>query len=227
MDAESVFWSIPGITLTETGRRFIERIERLGNGDESLLDKETAQLRTKEALEVAHAQQPFRWKTEFQFYIAIASLLTNGGRSTAYGLGTHEARADNEIGRIYAQRRIGPYTADILVDCDFLRLADPLRLVVECDGPAHEKASQFRLDRRRDRWLSARGYRVLRFASSEVVARGMESALTCAKEVHDTILAHLELEGELLARRACFIGCGLGALMEKRSRRRIDPQLSE
>ncbi|TMD29995.1 MAG: endonuclease domain-containing protein, partial [Chloroflexi bacterium] len=58
--------------------------------------------------------------------------------------------------RFRRQVPIGPYIADFLCHAP--------RLVVEIDGETHE------LDRddRRDAWLAANGYRVIRFGASEV-----------------------------------------------------------
>jgi very-short-patch-repair endonuclease len=58
-------------------------------------------------------------------------------------------------------QRIGPYTVDFLWRDQ--------RLVVELDGYAyHSNRSSFEADRRRDRELQGRGYRVLRFTYREV-----------------------------------------------------------
>ncbi len=43
------------------------------------------------------------------------------------------------------------------------------RLIVECDGPDHLQPDKYAADRRRDRALQARGYRVLRFPNDEIV----------------------------------------------------------
>jgi very-short-patch-repair endonuclease len=52
---------------------------------------------------------------------------------------------------------VGPYVLD------FVCLAR--RLVVEADGPFHDPAH----DARRDRWLAAQGFRVLRFANRDIL----------------------------------------------------------
>lgn len=59
-----------------------------------------------------------------------------------------------------SQAPIGPYRADLLVDG---------WLVVECDGRTHAVAEQFELDRRRDGYFAAAGYRVLRFSYRQVL----------------------------------------------------------
>ena len=51
---------------------------------------------------------------------------------------------------------IGPYIADFL--------CKEASLIVELDGPNHDEA----YDRKRDDWLCAEGYRVLRFANNDL-----------------------------------------------------------
>ena len=62
--------------------------------------------------------------------------------------------------RFRRQHPIGPYIAD------FVCLER--RLVVEVDGGHHTEDSQIAHDARRDRWLEAEGYRVLRFPAIDV-----------------------------------------------------------
>lgn len=66
--------------------------------------------------------------------------------------------------RFETQAPIGPYVADILLT------HREFRVVVECDGHAfHERTPrQAEHDKRRDRYLQAHGYRVLRFTGSEI-----------------------------------------------------------
>ena len=73
--------------------------------------------------------------------------------------------------------KIGPYRVDFLI---------VPRLVVEIDGdPPHAASgSQVVRDRRRDRYLVAQGYAVLRFAGEEVRANPWR----CAEEVRDYLL---------------------------------------
>ena len=56
---------------------------------------------------------------------------------------------------------IGPYVVD------FLCLRH--RLIVEADGPFHDPQN----DERRDGWLRARGFRVLRFSNREIAGLDM------------------------------------------------------
>ena len=62
--------------------------------------------------------------------------------------------------RFRRQHPIGPYIAD------FVCLER--RLIVEVDGGHHTEDDQIAHDARRDRWLNAEGYRVLRFPAIDV-----------------------------------------------------------
>jgi very-short-patch-repair endonuclease len=62
--------------------------------------------------------------------------------------------------RFRRQYPIGPYIAD------FVCLEK--RLVVEVDGPQHTDEIHIARDERRDRWLDAEGYRVMRFQTIDV-----------------------------------------------------------
>jgi very-short-patch-repair endonuclease len=62
--------------------------------------------------------------------------------------------------RFRRQHPIGPYIAD------FVCLEH--RLVVEVDGAHHTDDAQIAHDERRDRWLAAEGYRVMRFSNTDV-----------------------------------------------------------
>lgn len=73
--------------------------------------------------------------------------------------------------------KIGPYRVDFLV---------LPRLVVEIDGegPVRASSDQVVRERRRDRYLVAQGYAVLRFAGDEVFTNPWR----CAAEVRDYLL---------------------------------------
>jgi very-short-patch-repair endonuclease len=62
--------------------------------------------------------------------------------------------------RFRRQHPIGPYIVD------FVCLER--RLIVEVDGGHHTEDDQVAHDARRDRWLSAEGYRVLRFPAIDI-----------------------------------------------------------
>ena len=73
--------------------------------------------------------------------------------------------------------KIGPYRVDFVV---------LPRLVVEIDGegPVRASSDQVVRERRRDRYLVAQGYAVLRFAGDEVFTNPWR----CAAEVRDYLL---------------------------------------
>ena len=78
--------------------------------------------------------------------------------------------------RFRRQHPIGRYVAD------FVCLEK--RLVVEVDGGHHTQDAQMAHDAKRDRWLDAEGYRVLRIPSAEVFGN--------LSGVVDTIWAELQ-----------------------------------
>jgi very-short-patch-repair endonuclease len=59
---------------------------------------------------------------------------------------------------------IGPYIAD------FVCIA--VKLIIELDGPPHEALEQQLHDLRRDAWLRANGWHVLRFSNDIVIGGG-------------------------------------------------------
>lgn len=84
---------------------------------------------------------------------------------------------------VYQQAQVGPYRVDFLIlDASLpFELGEPRWLVIECDGhDFHERTKeQARRDKRRDRFLQLKGYRVLRFTGSEIWA----DAEKCADEI--------------------------------------------
>ena len=68
-------------------------------------------------------------------------------------------RAQQKL-RFRRQHPIGPYVAD------FACIA--ARLVIELDGATHGSDAELAHDARRDAFLAARGWRVMRFANDEV-----------------------------------------------------------
>ena len=58
------------------------------------------------------------------------------------------------------QAPIGPCIADFAIH--------DLRLVIEVDGEHHFQPGRRERERRRDRWLTSQGYRVLRFTTGEL-----------------------------------------------------------
>jgi very-short-patch-repair endonuclease len=84
------------------------------------------------------------------------------------------------------QASIGPYRVDFLITVKH-EPHTPARdvLVVECDGhDFHEKTKeQAAKDKRRDRYLTGRGLRIMRFTGSEI----HKSPSDCASEVMDCL----------------------------------------
>lgn len=78
---------------------------------------------------------------------------------------------------LMAQMQLGRYRAD------FAFVSPAGGVVVECDGhDYHERSKeQAKRDRRRDRWMQAQGWNVLRFTGSEI----WKDAEACAQEVFD------------------------------------------
>lgn len=64
------------------------------------------------------------------------------------------------------QKQIGKYTVDFLV---FSNISDT-EIIIECDGhDFHEKTKeQAKHDKERDRWLTSKGYKILRYTGSEI-----------------------------------------------------------
>lgn len=73
------------------------------------------------------------------------------------------------------QGQIGPYRVDFLIEDE---RKPGRRLVIECDGhDYHERTKeQAKSDRKRDRWLMANGYLVMRFTGSEIWTAPLECA---------------------------------------------------
>jgi very-short-patch-repair endonuclease len=80
------------------------------------------------------------------------------------------------------QHSVGPYI------CDFACLE--ASIVVELDGSQHAEQSDY--DRRRDMFLRSRGFRVLRFWNSDVLARTEIILETIYEALHRT-----EMDGRL------------------------------
>lgn len=75
---------------------------------------------------------------------------------------------------VYQQTTFGPYRVDFAIwDASLpFNHTPPRVMIVECDGhDFHEKTKeQARRDKRRDRFLVSKGYKVLRFTGSEIWA---------------------------------------------------------
>lgn len=88
---------------------------------------------------------------------------------------------------IMGQHQIGRYRVDFLCVYHFLGDALPQRkVVIECDGQAfHERTHEERsYEKRRDRFLQSKGFKVLRFTGRDILRDPMK----CAEEVIAFIL---------------------------------------
>ena len=77
-------------------------------------------------------------------------------------------RASKSGFKVRRQHPIGPYVADF-----FVREAN---LVIEVDGSPHDFGDRQEHDRRRDRYMTERGYRIVRLMASDVM-KNLEGAL--------------------------------------------------
>jgi very-short-patch-repair endonuclease len=109
----------------------------------------------------AKTQQPFPRNT------ARARSLRNSATITEKRLWLHLNKRQRQGFRFSRQIPVGPYF------CDFL--CREARLVVEVDGDSHDYTAGH--DTRRDAFLAANGYRILRFQNDDV-RDGLESVLT-------------------------------------------------
>ncbi|MGB6317461.1 MAG: DUF559 domain-containing protein [Litorimonas sp.] len=114
-------------------------------------------------------------------YLASAKTLSRS-RSLRKSMTDEEHRLWEELRQFrssgYAFRKqaaIGPYIADFL--------CRKAMLIVEVDGRHHDDPKQIEHDMARDKWLSARGYVVLRYAARKIwddlegIVSGIEAAL--------------------------------------------------
>jgi len=85
------------------------------------------------------------------------------------------------VTRLYQQFREGPYRLDFAMTMAVAAPHVDVKLAIECDGhDYHERTKeQARRDRERDRYLTERGYLVVRFTGSEIWA----DAVGCAHKV--------------------------------------------
>lgn len=95
--------------------------------------------------------------------------------------------AFDEAAFVYTQVCVGEYRADILIhDASMpLELREPRWMIVECDGHEyHERTKeQARRDKKRDRFFTAKGFKVLRFTGSEIWA----DPEACAEEIAENL----------------------------------------
>jgi very-short-patch-repair endonuclease len=98
--------------------------------------------------------------------------------------------AFDEAAFVYTQICVGEYRADILIhDVSMpIDLRDPSWMIVECDGHEyHERTKeQARRDKKRDRFFTAQGFKVLRFTGSEIWA----DPDACADEIVENLASN-------------------------------------
>jgi very-short-patch-repair endonuclease len=134
---------------------------------------------------VAYLNQPYRFATKSPIEAKLAQAIM-GAAPYRWIPKVYEPQSDlfvalhpNWMFQFQTQVPIPPYTVDLLLCCH-----EEVRIVVECDGhDFHEKtAAQAEHDKRRDRFLQAQGYRVLRFTGREIY----RSAEAAAEEILKT-----------------------------------------
>jgi very-short-patch-repair endonuclease len=80
---------------------------------------------------------------------------------------------------------MGNYIADFV--------AHSRKIVVELDGESHDFVSRVRHDALRDRWLTSRGYRVLRFTNDDVLKNLEGVVLSIAEAAEQAVPPSLTL----------------------------------
>jgi very-short-patch-repair endonuclease len=91
------------------------------------------------------------------------------GQTTIEGLVWRELRAKRFHGlKFKRQVPMGPFIADFA--------CFEAGLIVEVDGPHHDKPSRRERDRRRDAWFQEKGFAVFRMTGEEVIG-GLDAAL--------------------------------------------------
>lgn len=120
---------------------------------------------------------------------AMRNLSEIGGRGYQFCLTDKPdpVPAFDENAFIYTQVCVGEYRADILIhDVTLpLDLREPRWMIVECDGHEyHERTKeQARRDKKRDRFFTAKGFKVFRFTGSEIWA----DPDACAEEIDENL----------------------------------------
>lgn len=92
---------------------------------------------------------------------------------------------------LMVQQKAGPYRLDFLVEFEGVKVA------IECDGhDFHEKTkAQAAKDKKRDRYLQAKGYRILHFTGSEIF-NGTASVFEEVDELLTTIYMEINFPEE-------------------------------
>ena len=122
--------------------------------------------------------------------IEASMLFALGVSATDRGMDFSAAPLVSEVGadrylKVEQQKEIGPYRADFLCTLLAWPVCVESSIVVECDGhDYHERTKeQAAHDKKRDRFMVARGYRVFRYTGSEIY----KDAVRCADEVLDIL----------------------------------------
>lgn len=128
-----------------------------------------------------HIAAGFLARTESPIERALgAALIFHGlGRGifewAFFGPEHNEARARGFNGDVvvWTQKPVGPYFADFYLEVFYDDQV--FRIIIECDGHGyHERTKeQVQHDRKRDRWMTARGFKVLRFTGSEIYQKNL------------------------------------------------------
>ncbi|QCG93930.1 DUF559 domain-containing protein [Azospirillum sp. TSA2s] len=134
------------------------------------------------------ASCPVRIEGQFWFSNLMANVVTNM-QCDDYMRSIICGSAMKAGAFIFQQQKIGKYRADFIVVGVASENAKPVTVVVECDGhDFHERTKQqAQRDRRRDREMTALGYRVFRFTGSEIWA----DPRSCANEVMSFLSAEM------------------------------------
>jgi very-short-patch-repair endonuclease len=126
----------------------------------------------------AYLNQPYRFSVQSPIELALVQAIVHAARARSVPEVYEDQRdlfvlVGRSWFRVETQARVDRYVADILLT----EQDGELRVVVECDGHEfHDRTKeQAQHDRRRDRFLQAEGYRVLRFTGSEIF-RGADEA---------------------------------------------------
>ena len=104
---------------------------------------------------------------------ALRSDLTKAERIIWYGLRAHRL----EGAAFRRQTPIGPYIADFV--------SHAAKLIIEIDGGQHFEAGHEARDKRRDAFLAAKGFRVLRFNNHDVMTNRAGVLETIARAVRE------------------------------------------
>ena len=122
------------------------------------------------------SSHPPEWRVKPKMRVRARALrqdLTKAERTIWYGLRAH--RLDGASFR--RQTPIGPYIVDFV--------SHAAKLVIEIDGGQHFEEGHEARDKRRDAFLAAKGFRVLRFSNHDVMtnrAGVLETIATAVRE---------------------------------------------